>query len=115
MPPLDGVDPAPVYLVTGRISTWWMAQAQDDVDATIRKLSLYGPLDFHGQAIAGLIGRRNPPLGWATEAAIASYVMGKAGRIAHALATDMSTEAHWDDVVCYGMMARYVRRYGAWP
>lgn len=99
------------------LSEWWMAKAQDEVDAVVHKAVEYGSTSLQavGDALLVLVPKhlRSSTLGM--EMAIAFYVQGKIARIFSAFERgEHPGDDHWHDISVYARMAQYVRQYGTW-
>ena len=100
------------------LQTWWMQQAQDELDMLMPKVVEYSSADL--DIIGAIMLRLNPDLqGVVTpaEAGIAFYALGKTARIMGALIDGREpSRDSWLDLACYAAMALRTRDTGGeWP
>lgn len=89
------------------LKEWWLAAAEKEIKAASKKAEEYSSIDLElmGQALPGGL-----------EHAIGFYALGKAARIAGALAEGQPVkEDSWRDLRTYAGMALRAREVGGWP
>ena len=96
------------------LEQWWMADARQQLDATVAKMAEYGAgdLDAIGHTLGNMV--TNPPPVSFTELGIYFYIVGKLARITDALQHGRApSDDTWFDLEVYTKMVRAIRA-GKW-
>lgn len=99
------------------LETWWLTQAEKEIERTVPKAVEYGAADLEvmGAAMLHLVPKERRSRQTGLEMALAFYALGKVARLFGAFERgDLPSEDTWFDLGVYCRMAERVREFGEW-